>query len=421
MIEVFRIKAVGIIAEYNPFHNGHAWHVAQAKQQSGCGYSIAVMSGHFTQRGEPAAFDKWTRAAMAVSGGVDLVLELPVVFAVRSAQYFATAGIQLLNALGVVSHVAFGAENADRRLLEQAAAFNTAELGATLRAKLASGITYAAALADCISQSGVSDSLLTQPNNILAIEYIRAINRYAQSLTPIIIPRRQSHYHDKTVTSPFASASAVRQALISRDIDSLEIAIPQSSLAMIRSQISTGRGPIVYEAFAALILFKLRTAQLLDLAELPDIREGLHHKLATEALKATTVKELLFRIKSKRYSQTRLQRALIHALLGLGKQQIKIFDQCGPQYARVLAFNTKGKSLLKAMATRSQVPIVTKTTHFLNTKQRNHQKNLTRLEQMLSIDTLSSDIYSLGTPQPSQRLGASDFRQSPLYIDHLIP
>lgn len=417
---MFRIKAVGIIAEYNPFHNGHAWHVQQAKQHSGCDYSIAVMSGQFTQRGEPAAFDKWTRASMAVLGGVDLVLELPVVFAVRSAQYFATAGVQLLHSLGVVSHIAFGAENADRSLLEQAAIANDAELGTALRAKLTSGISYAAALADCISHAGISGGVLAQPNNILAIEYLRAIKRYAQSLVPVVIARRQSHYHDKTVTSPFASASAVRRALLSEDTDSLHLSVPQSSLTLIQHQMNIGQGPIVYEAFAALILFTLRTARLAELAELPDIGEGLHHKLVAEALRATTVKDLLTRIKSKRYSHTRLQRTLIHTLLGLSKQQVGLFDQCGPQYARVLAFNAKGRDLLKAMAACSQIPIITKTTHFLNSKQRSQQQ-LTLLEQMLSADTLSSDIYSLGAPQPSQRRGANDFHQSPRYLEHPIP
>jgi predicted nucleotidyltransferase len=418
---VFHIKAVGIIAEYNPFHNGHLWHAHQAKQQSGNDYCIAVLSGQFTQRGEPAAFDKWTRAAMAVMGGVDLVLELPAVFSVRSAQYFATAGVQLLNTLGVVTHLAFGAETPDRTLLQQAADLNTIELGPALRERLTAGVTYAAALADCLSLSGASVSILSQPNNILAIEYLRAISRLAQSLTPVIIPRRYSHYHDTEITSPFASASAVRQALRNGDDDALHCALPPASLALINQRLLEGRGPVSYEAFTTPILYKLRTAQLSDLAELPDIAEGLHHKLAVEALRSTTIEELLSRVKSKRYTRTRLQRILIQALLGLSRQQIEKFDQYGPLYARVLAFNANGRLLLKAVAKDASIPIITKTAHFLNTKQRSRRSQHSLAAQMLSIDTLASDIYSLGAPNIQQRAGASDFHQSPFYIDRQSP
>ncbi|KYZ77623.1 hypothetical protein AXX12_04230 [Anaerosporomusa subterranea] len=411
------MKTVGIIAEYNPFHNGHLWHVEQAKQQSGSDYCVAVMSGQFTQRGEPAAFDKWARAAMAVMGGVDLVLELPAVFTVRSAQYFATAGVQLLNSLGLVTHLAFGAENPDLTLLQQAADLNNTDIGPALRQRLTSGVTYAAALADCLSISGASVNVLSQPNNILAIEYLRAISRFAQTITPVIIPRRHSHYHDTEVTSPFASASAVRQALINGNNNALQCALPPASLSLIKQRLAEGRGPVIYEAFTTPILYKLRTARLSDLAELPDIAEGLHHKLAAEALKSTTIEELLTRVKSKRYTRTRLQRILIHALLGLSKQQIETFDQCGPLYARVLAFNEKGRLLLKAVAEYASIPIITKTAHFLNTKQRSRQSQQSPAAQMLSIDTLASDIYSLGAPNIQQRVGASDFHQSPFYID----
>jgi predicted nucleotidyltransferase len=259
--------------------------------------------------------------------------------------------------------------------------------------------------------------VLSQPNTILAIEYLRAIKRFAPSLTPVIIPRKHSNYHDTEITSSFASASAVRRALLNGDNDSLRFAVPPSSLSLIKQRITEGCGPVIYESFATAILYKLRTAQLADLAELPDIAEGLHHKLAAEALRATTVEDLLSRVKSKRYTRTRLQRTLIHALLGLSKQQIALFDECGPLYARVLAFNANGRYLLKQMSECSSVPIITKTAHFLNTKQRNNQQELTTLGQMLAIDTLASDIYSLGAPGIKQRLGADDFHRSPAYIN----
>lgn len=410
------IKAVGIIAEYNPFHNGHLWHVSQAKQKSGCDCCVAVISGQFTQRGEPAAFDKWTRAAMAVKGGVDLVLELPTVFAVRSAQYFATAGVQLLNSLGVVTHLAFGAETPDPALLRQAASFSTAKLGTALKKRLTAGVTYAAALTDCLSLSGAP--VFTQANDILAVEYLRAINRLQAPLTPVVIPRQHSRYHDTEITSPFASASAVRQAL-DKDVDShiMRLALPASSLSLIRQRIAEGCGPVAYESLAVPVLYKLRTVRQADLAGLPDMAEGLHHKLTAEALRATTLEELLSRVKSKRYTRTRLQRLLIYALLGLSRQQVDQFDQCGPLYARILAFNAKGRLVLKSMTSQASIPVITKTAHFLNTKQRSSQNGQPLAGRMLSIDTLASDVYALGAPASRQRIGARDFLQSPLYID----
>lgn len=415
------IQAVGIIAEYNPFHNGHCYHAAQAKKHSGCEYCIAVMSGQFTQRGEPAAFDKWTRAEMAVAGGVDLVIELPVVFAVRSAQYFAAGGVRLLASLGVVTHLAFGSENPDQKLLQQAADWADTEIGPILREKMSSGVTYAAAFADCLAASGASTSILSQPNNILAIEYLRAIKQYAETLAPVIIPRRSSHYHDINVTSPYASATAVREALIQKKQSDLLLSLPPASLSIINQRIADGCGPISFESLALPILYKLRTSSLECLADLPDVGEGLHHKLASAALKASTVKELLNYVKSKRYPMTRLQRTLIHALLSLSKQQIAAFDIAGPQYIRVLSFNRKGRLLLQKISEQPSIPVITKTTQFLSSKQRYRLNELSLLQQMLTVDTIATDIYALASPNDYLRQGANDFLQSPVYVSHQQP
>lgn len=414
----FNINAVGIIAEYNPFHNGHRWHALEAKLRTGCPYSVAVMSGHFTQRGEPAAFDKWTRASMAVASGVDLVLELPTVFTVRSAQYFATAGVRLLHSIGIVSHIAFGAETPDQILLQQAADYySSEEFRIRIRERLDKGMTYAAAIADCLTASGTSLAVLSQPNNILGVEYLRAIKCFAPELNPLLIPRMQSQYHDTEITAPFASATAVRNALQSERHSELLEALPEASMSFITQQMQEGRGPVTYESLELPLLYKMRTASLDEIAELPDVSEGLQHKMSAAALQAKTVEEWLFLVKSKRYTRTRLQRALIHSLLGITRRQARLFDECGPLYARVLAFNTQGRILLKAMADQSSIPVITKTAHFLNSKQRGMIQTLTPLQEMLALDTWASDIYALGFSNIRYRAGGADFRHSPIYHD----
>lgn len=410
------IKAVGIIAEYNPFHNGHRWHAVQAKARSGCLYSVAVVSGQFTQRGEPAAFDKWKRAAMAVKGGIDLVIELPAGFAVRSAQYFATGGVRLLNSLGVITHLAFGAENAATDALLQAADTHDDTMGPLIRDRMSQGMTYAAALAECLSSSDKHYEILSQPNNILAVEYLRAIRRFAPSLTPVIIPRMHSHYHDTDVVSPFASATAVRRALTEKNNEAIAKALPSASIDDICSLMDQGYGPVQYESLEQLILYKLRSSTLEQLAGLPDIAEGLHHKMASAALAATTLEQWLTHVKSKRYTRTRLQRALIHLILGMTKDTTNSFDESGPLYARVLAFNAAGRKILKQAQIQTSIPIITKMSHYLTTKQRSSD-NLTPLQTMLSIDSFASDFYSLGIPNSRWRSGAADFRQSPVYIE----
>lgn len=415
------IKAVGMIVEYNPFHNGHLWHLNEAKRISGAPYSIGVMSGNFTQRGEPAITDKWSRAAMAVKAGVDLIIELPVVFSVRSAQYFATGGIQLLSRLGVVSHVCFGAETPDNTKLTTAAnALNQQDVISAMRTNMKTGQTYAASLATAVSTNSIVEaSLFHSPNNLLAIEYVRAINTFAPNLIAVPIKRRAANYHDNMITSEIASATAIRAAIIQSGILRPDNAawntLPPSCAQQINELIDTGRLPVTLADFSNIILAKIRTMQLDDIAELADITEGLHNKISLAAQKATTVQELLAFSKSKRYTITRLQRIIVHALLGTSKNRLSQFDQTGPLYARILAFNDNGRLLLKEISKHATIPVITKTTHYLNSKQQ-PLASLSPLQAMLAYDISATDIYALGLPNSSLRSGGQDYQTSPLYI-----
>jgi predicted nucleotidyltransferase len=412
------VKVVGIIAEYNPFHNGHLWHLEQARKMSGHQAVIAVMSGNFVQRGEPALIDKWARAEMAVSSGVDLVLELPTVFAVRSAENFASAGIRLLWALGIVDAVSFGAEHPDvATLTALAKAIDEQQTVDLLKQSLDAGQPYAAALGRALSkQTGLAAQLVAAPNNILAVEYIRAILRFAPGLKPVPISRREAGYHDTAVAGTIASATAIRQELgFDPAGEQVYRAVPAASAAILEAMIRAGRGPIFYRDFDQMVLTRLRSTSLTDLEQLPDMSEGLQHKLKDSALQASTLEELFELTKSKRYSRTRLQRIVIHALLGSRKDQLRHFDAAGPLYARVLAFNDRGRTLLRSMRSKAVIPVITKTTQFLNSAGRETFR-LSALEAMLAVDTLATDLYVLSRPNPGWRRGGLDFRTSPLYL-----
>ncbi|VBB05667.1 high nucleotidyl transferase [Lucifera butyrica] len=417
------MQAVGIIAEYNPFHNGHQWQVAKAKELSRCPYAIAVMSGHFVQRGEPAIIDKWQRAAMAVSAGVDLVIELPVVFAVRSAQYFAAGGIRLLHSLGIVSHVCFGAEYADLSALTKVAGVMQQEQTLQdLRYNLKTGQSYAAALGKALQKhAGINIDFVASPNNILAFEYLRAIKQFAPTLVPVPVQRQYAPYHANRLTTPFASATAIRQTVLTykeeKDLMALLTGVmPPSSVHILLDKLQQGCGPVTFDRFSAILLHTIRTMPLDQLQQLPDVAEGLHYKIKEAALRATSVSELTGLIKSRRYSFSRIQRILMHALLGTTQAQLISCDQTGPLYIRVLAFNRNGRNLLKHITSKAVLPVIIKTTGFLNSKQRNSTLDLSPLQSMLALDTLASDSYVFGFPNPDWHTGGWDFLHSPVYI-----
>ncbi|MDR7865394.1 MAG: nucleotidyltransferase family protein [Sporomusaceae bacterium] len=410
------MRAVGIVAEYNPFHNGHRFHVEETRRQAGDAAIVAVMSGNFVQRGEPALFDKWTRAEMAVLGGVDVVLELPAAFAVRSAQFFAAGAVRLLASLGVVDRLSFGAEHPDLGALRRlAAAIDDEAVRTVMRERLDAGETYAAALGRSLAAaSGLPPAMVASPNNILAVEYLRAIGRYAPAIVPCPVARRAAHYHDRVVAGEIASATAVRWALLGGRSEEAYGALPVACREVAERCLAAGRGPVAWGDLALVLLAALRRASVAELAELPDVSEGLEFKLKA-AGGAGSLEELWSILKSKRYSLTRLQRMMVHALLLTRRAEVAAWDESGPLYARVLAFGERGRSLLRTVARRATVPVVTKTTHFLHGREL-YGSELTPLQGMLALDSLATDVYSLGMPIPEWRRGGRDFRQSPLYV-----
>jgi len=412
------MNVIGIVAEYNPFHNGHRWHLEQAKRISGCTHAIVVMSGNFVQRGEPAIFDKWSRASAAIAAGADLVLEMPALSVVRSAQYFATGGIRLLERLGVISHISFGMESIDPNLPIIIEAIEDETVKQYIAERLKEGQPYAAAVANSIAaRYNIDSQVLSSPNNILAIEYMRALQKYAPQIQPLPILRKGPGFHDTTLQGCFASASALRVAMQTYGSmnDQVKLAVPVFAQKLYQNLLQSGRGPVDLSCLENIILAKLRTINPELLTNLPDISEGLEHRFLASSQKSGNIEELLQLIKSKRYPKTRLQRILIQLLLGITKKQTDNFNTKGPLYARILAFNDHGRHIIKKIQHHNQVPVITKVSHYLTSKQR-HQQSLTPLQEMLAIDITATDLYALSLSNPAWRRAGLDFLHSPVYF-----
>ena len=394
--------AVGIIAEYNPFHAGHAYQIAEIKKF--CGAEIvAVMSGSFTQRGSPAILDKWTRARLAVMGGVDLVLELPFVHAVRSAQDFARGAINLLNSLGVVDTLAFGAELTDLDALKLAAnSFDEKFFPHELRRLMSSGISYAAAATKILARvTGLDENILRQPNTILAVEYLRAL---PENISPLLIARVGAPYDELTLRENFSSASAIRAALYQSPPPWEKIAaqISADTLQALQAEKSFPDENFLFRPLIA----KLLTSRADELRNIFGMTEGLEFRLLNAA-DAKNFPDLINRLVARRYTAARIRRLLLHFLLNITTDDIAALDRAARP--RVLAFNDRGRALLKKFS----APTVTKLTAHLNRRDLSERRRpLEPYQKILFFDVLASDLRALlfEPPRPLH----SDFSSSPI-------
>ena len=335
------MDVAGIVAEYNPFHGGHAHHIAQTRKLLGDCAVVAVMSGHFVQRGECAVLDKWARARAALEGGADLVLELPTVWAASSAESFARGAIGILEAAGVVTHLSFGSERGDVGALRQVAAcLDSGAYRAGLRRFLDEGMPFAACRQGAVDELlGPGPArLLAQPNNNLGIEYIRALNARKSGIRPITIPRIGAE-HDGGGHPDYHSASFVRGELLSGRIPA--------------------DNPASLKWGERWVLGRLRALDEGDFAALPDCGEGLSQRLYRAARQGRTLEEVYELAKTKRYAHARIRRAVLWAALGL-----RACDRPErPPYLRVLGANERGRALLREMKGQAALPVITKPAH----------------------------------------------------------
>ena len=412
---------IGVIAEYNPFHHGHAWQLRELRRRfPSVDGIIVVMSGSITQRGTPAVLDKWTRAGHAVDGGADLVLELPFVFACRSAQDFARGGVSLLMQLGVVSHLAFGTEAADIAPLERAAReIDTEKIQHWIAQGLSMGLSYAAALSSALAeQLGIEESILRTPNNILGMEYLRALHAEDADITPLALPRKTAEHGETRLRSGITSASSIRTAL-GQDVppwEHIAACVMPNVLGDLRSahpHALPSQGELL-----RLLRYELLTMTDTELRSIYGISEGIENRLMRALRMAETYEDLLTLVSTKRYPKSRIGRLVIHLLLRLQKAQTDEFDHAGCLYIRPLVFNGRGKILLRRIKKISPLPIITRTAEVLSSDVRARSPaTLSLLQQMLSFDTRATELRTLTRTQQHGSAGGTDFLSSPIYYE----
>jgi len=418
------MKTIGIIAEYNPFHAGHAYHISETKRVAGGGSDIVcVMSGNFVQRGDFAVFEKHARAKAAVYGGADLVVELPSPYALLSAEGFARAGVSLLDSLGVCDSLSFGSESGDVTVLAKAAeAIITREAAATLREWLNKGAPYALAQQKAARATlGAEAEVFMSPNNLLGIEYLKAIMAAKSPMQPMTVRRVGGGHDGKTGWS----ASAIRENLAELVTPGLSTVFQAESddsrnqrglsrtlqteedngrdtvslSPVLRAELDAGRGPVTAQAFETAVLSRLR--KLEDLSGLPGISEGLDSRFLRYISTEATVAGILNKVKTKRYAMSRLRRTLICACLGITSD----ITAEPPPYIKVLAMNSTGMRLLREIGKHAAIPIITKPA--------SAKKLSGRAGDMFKMEAAATDFYVLGYPGAAMRTGGQEWKHSP--------
>ena len=351
------MRVIGIIAEYNPFHSGHKHHISEVRRQFGNDCAIVcAMSGNWVQRGDCAITDKWTRSAMALRGGADLIIELPTVWAVSSAESFARGGVFLLEKTGIVDTLSFGSEGGDLEpLLLAARALDSEDYQLHLRQYLDENISFPAARQKAAAALlGDASHCLAAPNNNLGVEYLRAITYFKSDILPSTIPRLGTSHDSETTSEYFASASFLRKSLL---FDGNLSPFPYLSQEDFDGLTTAGLSSL---SFAERGFFaRLRAMGAEDFLGIPDMGGGLHHLFSEASRKSSTLEELYETIKSKRYTHARIRRLVLWAFLGLSA----VDRPETPPYLRVLGMNAKGREFLRAMGKQATLPILTKPAH----------------------------------------------------------
>lgn len=375
-------KILTIISEYNPFHLGHLYHLQESINSVNPDYKVAIISGNFVQRGEPSIMNKWERAKVALHAGFDLVIELPCIYSISSAENFANGAIKIANQIGT-TYLSFGSEignienlNKLSKLISQ----NENEYYKKIREKLSEGFSYPKSQELVINEmfSGEFENICS-PNNILGLEYLKSIQKINPNITAITIKRN----------SDFNSSSDIRTALRKDKSIPTEL-LPGFSTTTIQENINSGKLVYSLKNFEKEILFSLRKMSTSDITNIPDIPENLLNKFKTASNKCNSLEELISILKNKSITQARIQRILLYILLGITKQDMELSKQVTP-YVRILGTSQKGKELL------SSIPNC-----ITSVKQFENSCTSSELLKLLEIDKLATDIYTLAYTKGSK-------------------
>lgn len=390
-------RVLGIIAEYNPFHNGHLYHIAKSKEETGAQYVVAVISGNFVQRGNTSIVNKWIKTKMALLNGVDLVIELPTVYSISSAENFAEGAIKIFNSMGIVDTISFGMEANELATLNNIANVlytEPKEYITMLSHELNKGNSFPKARENAVMMY-LNDikryaNVMSGSNNILAIEYLKAMKKTKSTILPLGIKREKVLYQDKYIVDDFASATAIRKMLLTKQLGDIRKVMPKSSYMLLGEELKAGHYVIDIARFEKEILYTLRKMSVQEIANLPDVSEGLENTIKNAADSCNTLEELINIVKTKRFTQTRIQRILLYSLLGITKKQMETSRKTVP-YIRVLGFDNKGKELISEMMTLNpKLNVITSVKKYIDTVANKTSK------EMLETDILATNIYTLG-------------------------
>ena len=418
------ITATGIIAEYNPFHNGHLYQLREATRLTGQPVVVA-MSASFMQRGEPACLSKWLRARLAVENGAALVLELPTAFSLRSAQFFASGGVQLLAATGSVNTLSCGVESPELDFGALAQRITSDAAQGRIRSLLSQGKSYAAACAAVLSEAqqaagvtamqassneGKAFAGLTKPNDILALEYAKALQ--ATDIKPLFIERRGDGYNDREISGTMSSATAIRQALNNSN-DGWQQAVPASVRQALLDNAPGYDAALLWQ----LLRYKLRLMSVDAIADACQCSEGLEN-LLKDAAACPSFAEALQLCTSKRYTTSRIRRLFMQLLLDVPRWR---WEDNAPAYLRVLAFNDTGRQLLKQMKSTASLPIITGL--YRNWPQRLQHLSMRQQQiytQQLELELKATELWSLLQLNPDLNRYGNDYLISPSYVKPLL-
>lgn len=373
------MKVVGIVAEYNPFHMGHNYQIEKLRKETDADYVIVAMSGNFLQRGTPALCDKFIRAEMALKCGADLVIEIPTLWATASAEYFARGGVELLASTGVVTHLGFGAESDDLDSLLQISSILREEpdiYRAVLSNSIRAGNSFPVARKNALTTSLALfpieklDELLDNPNNILALEYLKAL---PDSIEPILIQRKGAHYHDTQIHTELPSASAIREALfasqkttgdsnedITAALDIIEAAMPKESYALLKNAYKCNQ-LLTTNDFSEALGYCLLFQAPYGFASYADCNQDFSNKIKNRLNGFVLFEDFADTLKSKDMTHTRVNRILLHILLGIKRTDYTIGRAIGfAPYLRILGFKNASSGLLSAIKREATAPIISK-------------------------------------------------------------
>ena len=392
------MKITGIVCEYNPFHNGHLYHLKKTRE-NGATHIVAVMSGNYVQRGDTAVMDKFERAKLAVKGGADLVIEIPTVYALSSAEFYAKGAIYILDSLGCVDEISFGSEAGSVSELEKAVEIADECSGAPeLEEYLKSGMSYPNAINTMIYSSygkklsnRISD-ILASPNNVLAVEYLKALRRLNSSITPFTIQRKSATHDSMTVLDGISSASYIRKCMNEKS-DFSGLVPAYVSQAYINAY-SAGKTADISN-LERIIIYKLRTSSPEELREIPDVGQGLEYRILAAADK-NNLDEIFMSIKTKRYTMARIKRILLNMLIGVKKSDLETL----PPYGRILAVTERGRDILSKAKNTGKIPFATSLSKLAQTSD--------DAERFAKLEGTASDIYALSQTKIGK--GQSDYK-----------